>query len=563
LIEEIKFTLLGYIHELEEAKKNVSTIVHLNTSDIETKISSLNDLLHAVSQIESKTNSIKLMSNLVPKEVASQYEEEIQIAKNQIEQSLNETRKLVSSEVTNLNASTEKINSLQTGIDDVKQYIGEKHSYFSTQSPVSEDDEDEGAIELEPIKVLCSEIESWTLSIESLKSQVMSLKTKPCNFEYEHLMKEVGNIVKDHQSLLEEAQCFLKTKTEYYERLKKIDDLCELCNIWLETKSKETLNLIQHHSLKSNGLTTQIAQLQRIFNDIKEHEDDTVLKSKELAKLNTHIIESEDLDELKEAFVNLKEIVLKNIRSLNEVFEERKCFEKSLDHCVDWIKNAESIVFCDIPDTGHIETLHKHLERFSELMREKEGIQETLTALSLQSQKILPTLNTSDQITLRSNLEFHLNQVDELSTRCTKKITDVSNKIKTIQDTLETSSEYDSRIKSIKGKLNELKKPIDVNNGGLEHTLGMYKKLSEELSSLKVESHENQGRDTSQRHSSKQEDVISIVENQITQTTELINIQEQYKGAITTITEEISNISTELENAKHTSEEDEDGSDTD
>ena len=126
--------------------------------------------------------------------------------------------------------------------------------------------------------------------------------------------------------------------------------------------------------------------------------------AKELSKLNKHTIENEDLDDLKDAFVNLKEIVLKNIRSLNEVFEERKCFEKSLDHCVDWIKNAESIIFCDIPETGHIETLQKHLERFSELMQEKEEIQENLTSLLLQSQKILPTLNASDQITLRSNI---------------------------------------------------------------------------------------------------------------------------------------------------------------
>ena len=171
--------------------------------------------------------------------------------------------------------------------------------------------------------------------------------------------------------------------------------------------------------------------------------------------------------------------------------------------------------------------------------------------------------NTSDQITLRSNLEFHLNQVDQLSTRCTKKIEDLSNKIKTVQDTIDISSEYDSRIKSIKEKLNELKKPIDVNNGGLEHTLEMYKKLFEELNSLKGESRENQGRDTSQKHSSRQEEVISIVENQITQTTELINIQEQYKGAVTTITEEISSISTELENVKQPSEADDGSTDRD
>ena len=77
--------------------------------------------------------------------------------------------------------------------------------------------------------------------------------------------------------------------------------------------------------------------------------------------------------------------------------------DKSLEFWVDWIKNAESIVFCDIPDTGHKETLNKHLERFSEILREKEDTQETLESLSLQTQKILPTLISSDQITQIGN----------------------------------------------------------------------------------------------------------------------------------------------------------------
>ena len=126
----------------------------------------------------------------------------------------------------------------------------------------------------------------------------------------------------------------------------------------------------------------------------KEYEDETILKSKELTKLGSYEIESEDIDDLKESLVNLKEIVLKNIRSLNEVFEDRKYFRKSLERCVDWIKNAETIVFSDIPETGHLETLNQHIERYSELMREKEDIHESLIGLSEKANKIMTTLNT-------------------------------------------------------------------------------------------------------------------------------------------------------------------------
>ena len=544
LLEEISCSLQGYIHELDEAKRNIFAIVNSNKSDTETKIATINEVLINVSQIECKTKDINSMSNLVTKSAPMQHEDEIQKARSQIDDSSNEIRKLVSCEIKNLKSTIEIVGSLQREIDGVNNYTTEKHTFFTQESPVSDD---EGSIELEPLRVLCSEIESWKLTIESLKGQIKSLQTKPCYFEYEQLLENITKVEKSHQMLTEEAKFFLKTKTEYYERLKKIDDLCELCNVWLETKSKETLNLIQHHSLKSNGMSTQIAQLQRIFNDIKEHEDDTVQKSKELTKLNKYTIESEDLDELKESFVNLKGIVLKNIKSLNEVFEERKSFEKSLEHCVDWIKNSETIVFCDIPDTGHIETLSKHLERFSEIMQEKEDIQETLASLSLEVQKILPTLNASDQITLKSNLQFHSDQVEQLSIRCEKKIQDLSNRIEAIRSTQETTSDYENRMKSIKERLKELKKPIDVNNGGLNHTLEMYKALLEELNSIKNESRERKSQDTSQRYSTKQDEVISIVEDQVVQTAELITIHEQYKSAVTNITQDITSISSELD----------------
>jgi chromosome segregation ATPase len=123
-----------------------------------------------------------------------------------------------------------------------------------------------------------------------------------------------------------------------------------------------------------------------------------------------------------------------------------------------------------------------------------------------------------------------------------------------LKSTEETSFEYDARLKNIQEKLKELKKPIHINNGGLENTLEMYKKLAEELSSLKIDSQGKQIRDNSQRYLSKLDEVISIVEHQIIQTTEIISIYEQYKTAVSIITEEISNISTEMTKFDHINE---------
>ena len=555
MIEEILCTLQGYIHELEENRKSITNIVHSDSSNIESKILLLKQAFSDATQIESKVKGVSSMSNLVAKNVSceEQEEEEVKLLKDRLYETVVEINKSIDSEIKNLKSLDDIISNLKTEMNEVKEYINEKHLYFTKQSPVSEEDDDEDNVELEQITVICSEIESWSLTVGSLKSQVTTLKAKPCKFEHANLEHDALKIEKDHEKLLSEAKLFLKTKTEYYDRLKKIDDLCELCNIWLETKSKETLNLIQYHSLKSNGMTTQIAQLQRIFNDIKEYEDDTILKAKELTKLGSYEIESEDLDDLKESLVNLKEIVLKNIRSLNDVFEDRTRFEKSLERCVDWIKNAESIVFSDIPETGHIETLNQHLERYSELIREKEDIHESLVSLSERSEKILATLNSSDQITLKSNLDFHMNQVEQLSIRCEKKIHDLSLKIDTIKSSSEKSTVYESSLKAIKERLKDLRQPIDIAQGGIENRLEMYEKLSEDLVTIKNESLEKQGLDANQRYSSKQDDVISLVDEQIIQTKELINTHEQYKSAIIMITNEISNISAELDSIKNAS----------
>ena len=257
-------TLQGYIHEIEETKTCVSTIVQSESSNIESKIISLKEVLSNASQIASKVKSVSSMTNLISKTNPCEQEEELTLLKEQIDKGLMEINKSVDSEINNLRSIIEIVSNLQAEIDGVSEYIKKKHDYFDKQSPVSEDDDEDNA-ELEQIRVICSEIESWALTIGSLKSQVNSVKTKPCQFEYENLEKDVLKIEKDHKKLLVEAQSFLKMKTEYYERLQKIDDLCELCNVWLETKSKETLNLIQYHSLKSNGMTTQIAQLQLAF----------------------------------------------------------------------------------------------------------------------------------------------------------------------------------------------------------------------------------------------------------------------------------------------------------
>ena len=57
--------------------------------------------------------------------------------------------------------------------------------------------------------------------------------------------------------------------------------------------------------------------------------------------------EFEDLDELKDKFTRLKEIMIKNIENLGVEFETRKEFEFEMDQCTDWIKRAEGVVYSD------------------------------------------------------------------------------------------------------------------------------------------------------------------------------------------------------------------------
>ena len=219
MVEEVKCSMLGYTHELDEAKKDVFAIVHACDSNIETKLSSLNHILTTVSNTESKSKAINSMSSLMVNSISKQDEEDIETAKVQIQGHLHEVRKLINSETNSLNNVMANIVTLQTELDVVRVYTTEKRSYFENESPVSDED---GTIELEPLKVLCSEIESWKMTVDSLHTQITSLKARPCTFEYSGLMEDHSKVSKEHQLLLEEAQSFLKTKIEYYDRLRKI-----------------------------------------------------------------------------------------------------------------------------------------------------------------------------------------------------------------------------------------------------------------------------------------------------------------------------------------------------
>ena len=124
------------------------------------------------------------MSNLVAKNVSceEQEEEEVKLLKDRLYETVVEINKSIDSEIKNLKSLDDIISNLKTEMDEVKDYINEKHLYFTKQSPVSEEDDDEDNVELEQITVICSEIESWSLTVGSLKSQVTTLKAKPCKF---------------------------------------------------------------------------------------------------------------------------------------------------------------------------------------------------------------------------------------------------------------------------------------------------------------------------------------------------------------------------------------------
>jgi cell fate (sporulation/competence/biofilm development) regulator YlbF (YheA/YmcA/DUF963 family) len=324
LEEELKCALAAQFHNFQQIKTNLVTTINSSDMPIEDKINEIQQLSSEITDIESKLSGFKFQAHLLSNTEAGENQS--------IEEQITDVKRNIVSEIKSLDSLHISITATQNEMNEIDNYIQEKARFLKLQCPVADD---AGSFELESIKVLLSEIASWKLCVTSLTSKIQMIKEKPCDFEVKKLLQELDIIEENHTALLTDAELFLEERKEYFDRLQNIDDICELANIWLETKSKETLSLIEFHPLKSNGMANQIAQLQRIFNDIKEYEDDTILKVKELTKLNQNNIISEDLDELKESFVNLKEIILKNIKSLNETFEKRKVFEKSLEHCSD------------------------------------------------------------------------------------------------------------------------------------------------------------------------------------------------------------------------------------
>ena len=99
---------------------------------------------------------------------------------------------------------------------------------------------------------------------------INSIKTKPCKFECENLEKGVLKIEKDHSKLLVEVQSFLKIKTEYYERLKKIDERTPHESTWAPILWAMKLLTLARMEKKVTIEAPIFANLQNSFDELEK-----------------------------------------------------------------------------------------------------------------------------------------------------------------------------------------------------------------------------------------------------------------------------------------------------
>jgi len=201
--------------------------------------------------------------------------------------------------------------------------------------------------------------------------------------------------------------------------------------VWIAAKSRETLSCLEHHPLKSSAIKSQIMQVQRVFNEIKDYEDEIAGKTRE-----TISGEFEDLDDLKDKFTRLKEIMIKNIENLGLELEARKGFEFEVDQVTDWIKRAEAAVYSDTaPSETRVASLQEHLDKFQTLVEESATTQEKLQELREQfMEDYSERLQSADRVGLESKFNLNLQQITDLREAAVSRIGGLESKVQMIRE---------------------------------------------------------------------------------------------------------------------------------
>lgn len=300
--------------------------------------------------------------------------------------------------------------------------------------------------------------------------------------------------------------------------------------------------------LRAEAAEKMCQRYKKLDSDMNIFVNGTVASVKRQAESLVRDCDEEDAEELDEAINEIIENVSELQQTLTDTLsgivnlvEARKDFEKQVDFAQKWIQHAENTLQTDTRSLNSADVLDEHLKKLENLEDEQEEANRRVNNIANMCADLLEYLTEADKFTLGETVRNLQDKTELVNSGLTDKIEQIRDAIFTVRKMTERMVQSTQTLSSIQKEARALSRPVGRTVEDGQELLQSYQCVMKKVSEFRKGLEEMRKcpdvtMEEMRELIKQQQELMTILEKQITRIRQLILVRQQYASLTAEIT---------------------------
>ncbi|XP_038215060.1 nesprin-1 [Zerene cesonia] len=392
---------------------------------------------------------------------------------------------------------------------------------------------------------LLKETDSKKTAIDSLEKKVSNIQAELEPSEQMQLEAELSELSSKQKQLATLVKQEIERLVGCNEVRKKLENDMEKAKNWLKAKLAEIKKLGGPVPLEAAKVEKEIAIHKKHQTDLNDFQNDTLNEvirqgnavSKDCSNENRAKLQAL-LEDLSKMYTTAKVDIDEKLAALNKLLQIRNEFETDVAKCQSWLNEAEVAATPELRTTS-LQLLEEQLAKFEKLSKEAEDVEKNINKIKDKSKDIMDSLSDSNKLQLKEQVNVLSDRFARINAMIHDKKNILLKHIKEYKDAAAKIAAALEFLNEIQNKLKALNKPIGSKVEDVQPIIQAYESILEDLKKNKAMLNELQGGNLHDLQDilTKQDDLMSTIEDQISKLKQLLLLREQFFALVKEIEE--------------------------
>lgn len=331
-----------------------------------------------------------------------------------------------------------------------------------------------------------------------------------------------------------------------YEERRSFEQSLDQVRAWISGKTDEVV-CPDVLALKSENAERVVEKYKRLDTELKQYAETSVAGVKRQGSALFKDCTEEEKDELHDILTevddkmnNLRQTMSGTLNRLSNLLEARRDFEKEVDIAQKWLYQAEVTLHTDTKSLNTAEVLAEQLKKLETMEDERESANKRVTSIANLCEDLLPYLPEADKFSLGEIVRDLQDKTSRVNSSISDKIEQVRNTITLQRRNTERIVQSTQYFSTIQKEIKALNRPVGHNVEDAQNLLISYQEALKKVNEFRKSLDDMRtGSDVSVGEMrdmvKQQQELIQVLEKQITRIRQLILVRQQYASLISEI----------------------------